>query len=74
MIYVAKKSALRAYKKVKHKFIKAKRKAITNNDLYKIVLLNTTQQEQQAEERYGYMVTLFGVFLVLCVMYAYHSS
>lgn len=73
MLYVAKKSVKKVYHKVKHKFKRGKKKAITPQDLYQIVLLNTTQQEQQADERYGYMVTLFGVFLILCAMYAYHS-
>lgn len=71
MIYLAKKYTKKYYKKVKHKFIRSKKKAITNNDLYRLVLL---QQKDQSDERYSYMVTLFLVFIVLCVLYTYHSG
>ncbi len=74
MIYLGKKFVVRSYKKAKHKFIKRKKKAISNNDLYKIVLLNTTIQKDQSEERYTYLVTLFFVFLILCGLYTYHAN
>lgn len=74
MIYLGKKFVIRSYKKVKHKIIRGKKKAITNNDLYKLVLLNTTQQNKQTEERYMYVVTLFGIFIVLVGVYLYQSS
>lgn len=74
MIYITKKYLTRGYKKVKHKFIKSKKKAITNEDLYKIVILNTTQQENQIEERYYHIVILFCVFMVLVAVYIYQSN
>ena len=74
MIYIGKKLVKKSYHKIKHKFVRGRKKAITNDDLYKLVLLNTNQQEKQVEERYTYIVTLFCVFLILCGLYTYHSG
>ncbi len=72
MMYVVKKYAKRSYKKIKHKFIKRSKNAITNIDLYKIVLLNQMSQKKDTEERYVYVSVLFGVFIVLCIIYCFH--
>ena len=71
MIYIGKKYIKKVYHKVKHKFKKANSKTITNDDLYKIVLLNTNQQ---VEERNNYINMLFWVFIILCGVYLYKTS
>ena len=74
MIYLGKKFVIRGYKKVKHKLIRGKKKAITNDDLYKIALLNTTQQDKQTDERYRANIFLFAVFIILVGVYLYQVS
>ena len=74
MLYIVKKYAKSGYRKVKRKFKKGKSNSITNNDLYKIALLSSTQQKEHANERFRIHILSFLVFLILCVLYVFNIN